>query len=187
MPIEKVSPIKQETGGDDVDYLNTPADPNEDALNVRGLYIQADTGNDTSVVLSRDNLGNMTFQDPNAGVYTLSALSAGGSGITATQHKTLRQLIHLAEEGGPFEGFASGAYQETLPSSSPFPTSIIWWTSAAKTSKIVEETVTYNSNKTINSDEWKVYDTDGSTVLATVTDVVSYSGIFELSRTRTIV
>lgn len=110
-----------------------------------------------------------------------------GSGISANDHKALRQLIHLAEEGGPFEGFASGAYQETLPSSSPFPTSIIWWTSSAKTAKIVEETITYNLNKTIATDQWKVYDTDGVTVLATVTDTISYSGIFETHRTRTIV
>lgn len=108
-----------------------------------------------------------------------------GSGITATQHKTLRQLIHFIDDG-PAEGFASGAYMETLPSANPFPTSFIWWESAAKLKKIVEETVTYNSNKTIATDEWKVYDTDGTTVLATVTDAISYSGVFETSRTRTI-
>jgi hypothetical protein len=110
----------------------------------------------------------------------------GSSGITATEHKTLRQLIHLAEEGGPFEGFASLAYQETLPAANPFPTSIIWWTSSAKTAKIVEEAVTYNANKTINTDQWKVYDVDGTTVLATVTDTMAYTGVFETSRTRTI-
>lgn len=110
----------------------------------------------------------------------------GSAGISETTHRTLRQLIHLAEEGGPFEGFASGAYQETLPAADPFPTSIIWWTDNTKVDKIVEETITYNSNKTIATDEWKVYDTDGSTVLATVTDTISYTGVFETSRTRTI-
>jgi len=110
----------------------------------------------------------------------------GSAGISETTHKTLRQLIHLAEEGGPFEGFASGAYQETLPAADPFPTSIIWWEDNTKVKKIVEETITYNANKTVNTDEWKVYDADGSTVLATVTDTISYSGIFETSRTRTI-
>lgn len=108
-----------------------------------------------------------------------------GSGISEAQHRTLRQLIHFIEEG-PAEGFASGAYQETLPAADPFPTSFIWWESAAKLKKIVEEAVTYNANKTIATDQWKVYDTDGSTVLATVTDTISYSGIFETSRTRTI-
>jgi hypothetical protein len=108
------------------------------------------------------------------------------SSITFDEHKVLRQLIHLADEGGPYEGFTSGAYQETLPPASPFPTSVIWWTSAAMTSKIVEETVTYNLNNTVNTDEWKVYATDGTTVLATVTDTVTYSGVFEINRTRVI-
>jgi hypothetical protein len=31
-----------------------------------------------------------------------------------------------------------------------------------------------------------VYDTDGSTVLATVTDAITYGGVFETDRTRTI-
>jgi hypothetical protein len=108
-----------------------------------------------------------------------------GGGITEAQHKVLRHLIHFIEDG-PAEGFASGAYEETLPAADPFPTSIIWWESSSKLKKIVEETVTYNSNKTINTDQWKVYDTDGSTVLATVTDTFAYSGIFVTSRTRTI-
>jgi len=109
-----------------------------------------------------------------------------GSGISEAQHRVLRQLIHFIEDG-PAEGFASGAYKETLPAADPFPTSFIWWESAAKLKKIVEEIVTYNANKTIATDQWKVYDTDGSTVLATVTDTISYSSIFEVSRTRTIV
>jgi hypothetical protein len=110
-----------------------------------------------------------------------------GTAITVTQHKTLRQLVHLAEEGGPYEGFATGAYQETLPSANPFPTSVIWWTDSGKTMKIVEEVITYNGNKTVNTDQWLVYDTDGVTVLATVTDTITYSGVFELNRTRAIV
>lgn len=109
----------------------------------------------------------------------------GGSGISATDHKALRQLIHLAHNG-PFEGFTSGAYLETTPAANPFPTSFIWYESSAKLKKIVEETVTYNANKTIATDTWKVYDTDGSTVLVTVTDTITYSDVFETSRTRTV-
>jgi len=115
-----------------------------------------------------------------------SAVGTGSSGITALEHKTLRQLIHLADEGGPYEGFTTGAYQETLPASNAFPTSIIWWTSSAKLAKIVEESITYNANKTIATDNWKVYNTDGSTLLAEITDTVTYSGVFELYRTRSI-
>jgi hypothetical protein len=127
------------------------------------------------------NGGDIRAMD-GTGVFSLRS----GTGLSEAAHKTLRQLIHLADEGGPWEGFASGAYEETLPTADPFPTSVIWWTSSAKTAKIVEETVTYNANKTINTDQWKVYDTDGSTVLATATDTYAYSGIFVLSRTRVV-
>ena len=97
----------------------------------------------------------------------------------------LRQLIHFIDSG-PAEGFVSGAFQEILPAADPFPTSYIWWTSAAKTAKIVELTLTRNVTKTPNVETWKIYDTDGTTVLATVADTWTYSGVIPLSRTRAI-
>lgn len=116
----------------------------------------------------------------------LTDYSVGTGELTVDFHKTIRQLIHLADGvGGPMEGFTSGAYREITPTN-PFPTSIIWYDDVTKTKKIVEKTLTYNANKTINTLQWKVYDTDGVTVLATVTDTISYSGVFETSRTRAI-
>lgn len=109
---------------------------------------------------------------------------AGTGAINATDHAALRQLIHLADGNGPFEEFASGAYHETI--GGPFPTSEIWYESVAKTEKIVEKTITRNLNKTPATIEWKAYDTDGITVLATVTDTIAYSGVIEISRTRTV-
>ena len=100
------------------------------------------------------------------------------------QHAALRQLIHLADEGGPFELFADGSFLETLPAGNPFPTSAIWYTDATKSAKIVEKLITRNPNQTPSTIVRKVYDTDGSTVLATATDTISYSGIIEISRTR---
>ena len=107
-----------------------------------------------------------------------------GTGLSEAQHRTLRQLIHFIEEG-PAEGFATGAYKETTPAG-PFPTSEIWWESSGKSKKIVELTTTW-TGVLPTTEEWKMYDTDGSTVLVTVTDTVSYSGVFETSRTRAIV
>jgi hypothetical protein len=107
-----------------------------------------------------------------------------GSGISETQHKVLRQLIHFIEEG-PAEGFVSGAYKESLPSGNPFPTSIIWWESSSKLKKIVERLVTW-TGASPTTDQWKIYDTDGTTVLWIVTDTISYSGPFETTRTRAI-
>lgn len=111
-------------------------------------------------------------------------LSLNATGISQNQHEALRQLIHFINEG-PASGFASGAYKEILPAADPFPTSVIWYTSSAKTNKIVEKTYTYNDNKTPNTITWKMYDAS-DILLATVTDTIAYNGVFEVNRTRTI-
>lgn len=99
----------------------------------------------------------------------------------------LRQLILLAEGvGGPMEGFTSGAYRETLPLADPFPTSIIWWTSLAQTTKLVEKTIVRDSQQNPVTINWKVYDTDGITILTSITDTITYDDAFEISRTRAI-
>lgn len=107
--------------------------------------------------------------------------------LDSIAHSAIRQLTHLADVGGPFEGFASGAYREMLPASDPFPTSIIWWESSAKTQKIVEKQISYTLGKAKPTPiVYKVYDIDGTTVLATITDNIYYSGVFELYRERII-
>lgn len=110
-----------------------------------------------------------------------------GGGLTENAHKTLRQLIHFIDDG-PAEGFTSGAYKEVIGGA--FPTSIIWWESSSKLKKIVEKTITRSGGSATliapTPIVWQIYDTDGSTVLATVSDAITYSGAFEVSRTRTI-
>jgi len=106
-----------------------------------------------------------------------------GTGLSETTHKNIRQLIHFIENG-PAEGFASGAYRETV--GGIFPNAIIWYVDNTKVDKIVEKLITRDSGQLPTQIQWKMYDTDGSTVLSTVTDTMTYSGVFETSRTRTI-
>lgn len=129
---------------------------------------------------------NITHNTVQEAIQDLDLAITSGGGLTPAQHETLRQLIHLADGvGGPYEGFATNAYREISPM--VFPTSIIWWTSNAKVAKYVEKTITLNPNQTPSIIEWKVYGTDGVTVLATVTDTITYSGPYELSRVRGII
>lgn len=116
-----------------------------------------------------------------------TAATGGGSGggITEGAHTALRALIHFID-CGPADGFASGAFHEILPSGNPFPTSYIWWESVSQIDKIVELTVTRDSTQKPITEVWKMYDTDGSTILTTVTDSISYMGPFETSRVRAI-
>lgn len=180
MPLTRTSPLKN----DPVEGYEQDFDPNTDAVDVRGVVVQNDSSDDATVQVTRDSSNNLVLIDPNAGSFTLSSLSTGGSGITESQHRALRQLIHFIDNG-PTNGFASGAYRENLPAADPFVTSVTWWTSNAKTHKIVEKLITY-TGVLATQVQWKMYDTDGSTVLATVTDAITYSGIFESNRTRTI-
>lgn len=169
--VAETSPISGAAGGDlDGTYPNP---------NVVNLHITGQT------------LGSFIYYDGTK----WSPLAVGSDGYFLqskggipvwSDHDTLRKLIHLADGGGPFEGFTSGAYKEITPTAAPFPTSVIWWTDHFKTSKIVEKTISYNSNKTPSTIVWKAYDIDGFTVLATVEDIINYSGVFETNRTRTI-
>jgi len=192
MARDRVNNLKWESttgGGTENDRYPTYLNPAEDYPQVRGVIVQRHVGpgeddhtDDEAVGLERDTSDRLTFwDDENTTPVTLTALLATG-GITETEHKTLRQLIHFIDNG-PAEGFVTGAYREMT--GTVFPTAIVWWESSSKLKKIVEKLVTW-SGVNPSTIVWKVYDTDGSTVLATVTDTITYSGIFETSRTRAI-
>lgn len=143
-----------------------------------------------------DSSGNGTG-DPRTGMayfnttdYTLRVYSdegsiGGGSWeilLAPLHHAALRQLIHFIDNG-PAEGFASGAYRENT--GMVFPTAITWYDSNLPgKKKIVEKLITW-TGPLATTIQWKMYDAN-EVLLATVTDTISYSGVFETSRTRSI-
>jgi len=124
--------------------------------------------------------------------YVQNAIITGGSSIaldgyvSKTEHKTLRDLIHFIDEG-PGDGFASGATKVILPTGAPFPTSITWYLDPGLTQKLVEKLITYNSKHFPVTITWNMYDFNGSTIIHTVIDTITYSTAFESTRTRTII
>lgn len=190
--MDRVQVVKQESpaeGGTDVDPFTprTKIEPQEDAFEAAGLYLQDASNRDENVLISRVG-ADMTFKDvSNPTAKTLTELLSGSGGLTESGHRTLRQLIHFID-GGPAGGFASGAYEEVT--GGLFPTLVVWWESASKLKKIVEKVITRSGNgATVLKPTpivWRVYDTDGTTVLTTVSDVVTYLGLAAVSRVRTI-
>lgn len=171
--------MKQEStalGGDDADVVEwgpTPIESQEDAIEAAGLYLQDGSNRDEDALLWRDG-DTIKAKDV---TYGSVDLLAGGSGITADQHKALLQLIHFVDEG-PAEGFTTGATKTVA--GTVFPTQELWKRSDA--TKLVEKNITWTGvNPT--TIEWKLYAADGTTVLVTVTHTISYSGIFETGRT----
>jgi hypothetical protein len=196
-PTEQVRATVTESaglGGDANDDYGVPADidPTEDVLVAAGIFFGA-PGNaqpsDGTVAIYIDPAdGKLYFEDiDNLGPgarRTLADLVAGVGGLTIEAHKAIRQLIHFISDG-PAEGFATGAFKETT--GTVFPTFVAWYVagSTPPAGLIVSLTVTW-TGIVPTTEVWKMYDTDGSTILVTVTDTISYSGIFETSRTRAI-
>jgi hypothetical protein len=106
-----------------------------------------------------------------------------GGGLSEAQHNALRQLIHFIDQG-PTDGWASGTFSESTYTGVNLD-SEIWYEDNTKAKKIVELEITTYSGVLPTTEVWKIYDSDGSTVLVTLTDVITYSGVFEATRTRT--
>jgi hypothetical protein len=94
--------------------------------------------------------------------------------------RALHSLINFIDEG-PANGFVSGATKTTT--GTVFPTQNLW--RRANNTKLLEKNITW-TGVVPTTIEWKMYDSDGSTIIVTVTDTIEYSGIFETSRLREI-
>lgn len=133
-----------------------------------------------------DEVGSVAYNGTNFEMHDATGIfdpRTGGSGITEAQHKVLRNGIHFIPDG-PAEGFASLAYKETTRTGA-FIDSEIWYDDNTKAKKIFEAIYT-RAGSFRSQEQWKIYDIDGSTVLATITDAITRSGPFESSRVRTI-
>ena len=173
MPL--IEPLKDTTEG-----YEEPVDSEVDGLAARGFFPQNGATPNEDAGVEKDGSGHLTFKDAITGTKTLAQLAASGTGVSEETHKTLLQLVHFLDEG-PGEGFASGATKEVT--GTVFPTVELW--KRADATALVRKTTTW-TGAVPTTIEWKVYDVDGTTVLATITDTIAYSGIFEPGRTRVI-
>lgn len=102
-----------------------------------------------------------------------------------TVQKALQSLdsIALASmlEFGPTS--PPGAYREVV--GTVFPTLITWYdVPGPGRKKIMEKTITWTGTNATTI-VWRLYDS-AETLITTVTDVISYTDVFETSRTRTV-
>lgn len=69
-----------------------------------------------------------------------------------------------------------------------FPLRITWYTSSSKIIKLVDREYTYGSNLPVPTTiTMRLYNgTVANTILRTITDVITYNKVFEISRIRTV-
>jgi hypothetical protein len=101
MAKDRVHPLKYEdpaTGGTELDYLPTAADPNEDYYDGRGITVQNEISDDTTVFVERDVDDSLVLSDPVAGTYTLSELVSGGFDINDCIFDTAGWFVFANDE-----------------------------------------------------------------------------------------
>lgn len=194
-PPHRVQVNKQESaalgGSADDDFpFDAPIEPEEDALEAAGYYVQASGLRDETTLIWRDG-NDMMFEDTTVGsgvslYQLLTGTGSGGAGLTEAQHKALRHLIHFMDEG-PGDGFTTTASKGITDQ--PFPTQITWYADAAQTQRLFRKVITRSGGGATKVKPtpilYEIYDSDGSTVLITAQDDVTYSGVYEAGRTRT--
>ena len=154
------------TGGDSADVFVGTSNP-DGAVSARAA----------SIFLRDTGAGAEFYQNTSSVSGTNWAL-----GLNDDNHKSLRDLIHFID-GGPADGFDSGSYKETTYTG-PLIATETWYEDNTKAQKIVDLSVSY-TGVFPTTEVWRMYDADGTTVLVTLTDTITYSGPFEQTRTRT--
>lgn len=167
--VDRVQPIVWEStskGGSSDEPYQKEIDPNEDALETRGVFIQNDSSSDETVSVSRDASNNLIFEDGVvSGVKTLTdLLASGGGGITEAEHEDLNTLTHA---------LAENYYAEYTYSTNKIFNIDIWQT-ISKIIKVRDFVYTYTGNK-IATETVKQYNETG-TLLKTLTYTYNYTG-----------
>lgn len=101
-------------------------------------------------------------------------------------HATLFDMPHLIAGTGPM---LSGAYRSATYFGGAFLNTETWWTSAAQTIKLASHQLVYTTANYVNPAQeiWTLFDgTAAANVVRRVTDSLTYVGISEVGRQRSI-
>lgn len=156
MAITRTLPEKDSAEG-----YETQFNRNADAADVRGVYVQNDSSNDSNVLVTRDASDNLTFTDPLAGTKTLSQLGTGVAYI-----EFLLDNEPIAETGA-----TDAAYSTTYSGNNI--TNETWKRNDTTNIKTID--YTYTGNR-VTTEVRKVYAADGTTIVAQVTWTYTYTG-----------
>jgi len=154
--MDRVQVLKREStagGGDAADEQpwDAPIEPQEDAVEAAGLYLQDVSNRDETTLINRAGL-DMLFKDGNnpAGKTLTELAASSGGGITESQHAGLDDLVHWLAETN---------YQEVVRSGGKI-TNVINWTDAGKTIKIRAMVIARSGGK-VSQMDFIQYDDSG--------------------------
>jgi len=117
--------------------------------------------------------------------------TASESGLASGLGAWRRYVSQMLDAGLPWPGSLScgpivnGAVQDILPAGALYPTDVIWYLNASKTIQLLHLTYTRDGSGKPTKLVWQIFDTGGALAL-TVTDDITYSGLYEVERVRTV-
>lgn len=192
--VQRVRPLKIESlaeGGGQDDSVSGPTETTvgEDYLDAAGLCVQALGANrntaDALVRMERTTAGALHFVDTVANGTTgldLAQLVSSVSG-SANAFNALADIRLWLD--GPGDGFASGAVRTRI-GTGPASGGYIWYKSANSTARLFDCTINYPTGSPLPSSKvYRLYASDGTTVVRTVTDTLTWSGPILTQKTRT--
>lgn len=146
MAIDRTRPLKIESvagGGSSNDESITEVNVGQDYLDCNGVALQVPGARtstaDSACTISRPVSGSMAFTDPLSGTLLLEQLLTSAPGLPGS-HASTPDILHWV--GAPGDGFASGAYRQTVLQGL-LPATITWWASSAMTVPLFQTTHTY--------------------------------------------
>ena len=151
----KIETVSEGGSSEDVYGGVSEVSVGQDYLDAAGVTLQKLGANaatsDTACRLERIAASDMQLTDPNAGTVQLQTLLTSLSGL-AGSHNAVHDPIHFLADGGPGDGFASGAYQvTTFATNTPLPATVTWYTDMNLKTPIYQVSYTYPSNSPLPS------------------------------------
>lgn len=122
-----------------------------------------------------------------SGVSGSVSSSMSGDKVTYTIPGVDYRQIQFLNDGGPFEPFGPSMYHSFSYGPMPYVSYSAWYTDTSKTQLIYDvEYTDRNSRKQAEKIIHRVFQPDGVTLKYSVTDIVTYVGILESTRIRTV-
>ena len=186
MAMDRVRPLKIESvseGGSSNDESMTEMNIGQDYYDGQGIALQVSGATsstaDSTTYVSRPAATQLAFTDQASGTLTLEQLVTSVAGKPGS-HNALADILHWL--GAPGDGFASGAYRQTILTGL-LPSTVTWWSSSAMTTRLFSTAFTYSG--VICTQKVHTLYASG-TLVRTLTETFSYSqSLFAPAVTRT--
>lgn len=124
------------------------------------------------------------------GAIPVTSLETSQEAVSVNDHKNLQHFVHLSDGISPgYLGHASPYLETSYAPGTPFVSEEVWYTQLGG-NRLLSKSYTRDSNQSATLVVWRLYDgtSPGPTppTVAAMSETISYNGVLEVSRTRSL-